>query len=121
MYGRYGYDELCRFLTICSCVLIIFSIIMPLFYLFGIGTMIWSIFRMYSKNTVKRKHELGIYLKYKKQIIGEFKLIKNKIKDRKTHKYFKCPSCRSILSVPKGRGEIIVTCPLCKCKSEKKT
>ncbi len=121
MYGRYGYDELSRFLMITACVLMILSIFLPLLYPFALGSAIWSVFRMYSKNIGKRRNELRIYFKHKKKVIDEFKLMKNKLRDRKTHKYFKCPNCKSVLRVPKDRGEIIVTCPNCKCKTEKKT
>jgi LSD1 subclass zinc finger protein len=43
-----------------------------------------------------------------------FKLTKNKFRDRKTHRYFNCPTCHNTLRVPRGRGEIRVSCPVCK-------
>ena len=39
-------------------------------------------------------------------------------KGRKTTAYLKCPNCGQILSVPKGKGKIRVTCPKCHAKME---
>ena len=39
-------------------------------------------------------------------------------KDRKTTAYLKCPNCGQMLSVPKGKGKIRVTCPKCHAKME---
>ena len=37
---------------------------------------------------------------------------------RKTTAYLKCPNCGQMLSVPKGKGKIHVTCPKCHAKME---
>ena len=39
-------------------------------------------------------------------------------KGRKTTAYLKCPNCGQMLSVPKGKGKIRVTCPKCHAKME---
>ena len=39
-------------------------------------------------------------------------------KDRKTKAFLKCPNCGQTLSVPKGKGRLIVTCPKCHTKME---
>lgn len=39
-------------------------------------------------------------------------------KGRKTTAYLKCPNCGQMLSVPKGKGKIRVTCPKCHAKIE---
>lgn len=41
--------------------------------------------------------------------------------NRKTTKYFKCKNCGQMLSVPKGKGKIRVTCPKCHTKVEMKS
>ncbi len=35
-------------------------------------------------------------------------------KYHKTHKIYKCKSCGQTLRVPKGKGKVKVTCPVCK-------
>lgn len=41
--------------------------------------------------------------------------------NRKTTMYFKCKNCGQILSVPRGKGRIRITCPRCGAKVEKKS
>ena len=45
---------------------------------------------------------------------------KRKRKD-KTHKYYKCPTCKQVVRVPKGRGKIEISCPKCHTKFIKRT
>lgn len=42
-------------------------------------------------------------------------------KQRNTSRFLKCPNCGQILSVPKGKGKIRVTCPRCRTKMETKS
>lgn len=42
-------------------------------------------------------------------------------RERKTKAFLKCPTCGTILSVPKGKGRIIVTCPKCHTRVETKS
>lgn len=121
MYGRYGYDELNRFLSIASLVLIVLSLFMPMLYLFAVAALIWSVFRTYSRNLEKRRYEREKYLRLKTKFVQFFKLRKNMFHDRKTHRYYKCPNCGVYLRVPKGRGEIEISCPKCRGKITKKT
>ena len=41
--------------------------------------------------------------------------------ERKTSRFLKCPTCGQMLSVPKGKGRIRVTCPKCHTKMETKS
>lgn len=42
-------------------------------------------------------------------------------RERKTTRFLKCPNCGQMLSVPKGKGKIRVTCPKCHAKMETKS
>ncbi len=121
MYGRYGYDELSKFLTICAFVLILLSDVSPIFNTLALIMLIWSMFRIYSRNTAKRQGERQKYLQIKTKIKQFFLRHRNMFRERKTHIYFKCPSCKIYLRVPKGKGTIEITCPKCKNKVTKKT
>ena len=123
MYGRYGNDNLNRFLTITSLIILVISLIPVLWFLWflALGLMIWSSFRCYSRNIYKRRRENERYLKLIQPIKNFSRLQKNKRRDRKTHRYFKCKHCRAVLRVPKGKGKITVTCRSCKASFQEKS
>lgn len=121
MYGRYGYDALSRVLSITSIVLILASVFFPPLYIIALAAFIYSMFRTYSKNIPARRRELAFYEKHTNGIRLYFKRLSNMWRDRKTHRYYKCPKCKAYLRVPRGKGEIIITCSVCKNKIEKKT
>ena len=118
MYGRYGTDALNRFLLWCYVGLVLLQMIVTAFvdnvayltFIFIILT--WTLvfiifFRMLSRNISKRRME-------NEKFTGYFKLLKNKRRDRKTHVYRKCPSCKVTLRLPKAKGKHTVVCPKCK-------
>ena len=117
MYGRYGVDELSMALIITSLIIMVISGWLPgvlkIFSLAAYIPMAIYIFRTFSKNIFKRQAEYYKYLSFKKSIISRFKKCEKRIKDSKTHKYFKCPNCHQELRVPKGNGNITITCPKC--------
>lgn len=124
MYGRYGNDELNFVLLIAALVLSflaglphMFFFLMPL----SIVLLVWSVYRTYSRRIDRRRREAEVYWRIKSKIKGFFTLRKNKWRDRKTHRYFKCKHCRAVLRVPKGKGMIDVTCPKCGKITVKKT
>ncbi len=133
MTGRYGADELNRFLTICGWVLlltgfvlsginstvtvILGSILVALSWAF----LILGLFRTLSKNTSQRASENYKYFVYKNKVFGWFRSLKTRWQDRKVHRYFRCPQCKTTVRVPKGKGKIRITCPHCKNQFIKKT
>lgn len=123
MSSRYGFDDLSKALSIAA-IILMFLGYLPHMQWLSILTwtlLIWSIVRGMSKNTSKRQDELNRYYGLSKKITDKFSLWKTIWKERKTHVFFKCKNCGAVLRVPKGRGEIIVTCPKCKNKIDKKT
>ena len=123
MSSRYGFDDLSKALSIAAIVLMFLGYL-PNMQWISILTwilLIWTIFRGMSKNISKRQAELNKYYGIRKKITDKFSLWKTIWKERKTHVFFKCKNCGAVLRVPKGRGEIIVTCPKCKSKIDKKT
>lgn len=121
MYGRYGYDEFSRFLSIFALVLVLVANFFPVLSYLGLAVIIYFVYRTYSKNIPARMREREKFLRIKKKISQFFKRTKNRFKERKTHKYFKCRKCNTYLRVPKGRGKIEITCPMCKTKVTKTT
>ena len=123
MYGRYGMDDFSRFLSWVAFAIFIINLFVNsvILYILGLATLIFSTYRCYSKNIYKRQKERNFYIKYKTKITGWFKIRKRIFAERKVNKYFKCPTCKAYLHVPKGRGKIIITCPKCKNEITRKT
>jgi len=125
MQGRYGYDELFRFLSVSALVLLLLSFIpyLRILYFLGIALLIWAWFRSLSKNLYKRQMERQKYLAIKNKVSQKFLLYRNRWRDRKTHKYYKCPYCRIFVRITKpGKGKTIkIHCPKCGQEFSKRT
>lgn len=118
MMGRYGGDQLSIVLLVSS---VLFTLIaglvrLPLLVFIGYIPLMVCIFRMLSKNVAKRSMENYKFSMLISPVYSLFKKTQNRAIEAKTHKYFKCPNCKSKLRLPKGKGKVIVTCP--KCKTE---
>ena len=122
MYGRYGNDTLNSVLMLTYCVFMFAYIIVSMFveinpfvylaYLFATWALIGiTIYRMMSRKIDKRRRE-------NQKFTGFFKLRRNKWRDRKTHVYRKCPSCKAVLRLPKAKGKHNVVCPKCRNRFE---
>lgn len=101
MYGRYGLDELYKFLFYFYIVLLIINIFIKSSLLSYIELFIVFImfYRFFSKNIKLRKKENNLYLKFKKNIVKPFKNLKKNIKD-KEHVYKRCSKCKTMLKLP---------------------
>ena len=127
MYGRYGGDTLNNVLLGVYIFLVlayyITSMFLPLeatkariilnfaYYLLSIPLFCVIFFRIFSRNVTKRRRE-------NERFCGFFRLRRNKLRDRKTHVYRKCPKCRAVLRLPRAKGKHTVVCPRCKNRFE---
>lgn len=123
MSGRYGLDQLNNFLLIFALILLILN----LFVIRNpyLATIIWiiliiNIFRTYSRNIYKRRAENDKFLSLIQPVKKRINIIKSN-KNDKMYKYFLCPNCKQTVRVPRGRGQITITCPKCKQKFDKKS
>lgn len=116
MYGRNGPDALSFALLIAAFVVALLSTIIRFPYLSILSTLliVLSVWRQFSRNVVKRQAENQKFLGIWKKISGWFSLQRRKFRERKTHRYLKCPHCHVTVRVPRGRGKICITCPKCK-------
>ena len=115
MNVRYGTYSFFTFLMWAEVILILVNVFArnSIITLIEFAVIIYSLFRAFSKNTLKRRDENAKYLKIKSKITGFFKLGKDRFHDRKTHVYKKCPSCRAMLRFPKKPGDHKASCPKC--------
>lgn len=118
MQGRYGMDHLSRVLLGVGLGIVVLSMFLKnaagtLLYTFGWIFVVFSYFRIFSKNIPKRYAEnQAFYARTCKlrSFLGEQK---NIWKQRKTHHIYTCPSCLQKIRIPKGKGKIEVKCPKC--------
>lgn len=123
MYGRYGYDELSQFLSKTALLCVIVGLFAYPGFFCGLAMALYlvTMFRMYSKNIMKRKQERDAYLRRTQPLRDWQALQKRKFNDRKTHKFYRCSQCKTSLRVPKGKGKIKIHCPKCGAEIVKKT
>ena len=122
-WGRYGMDTLGWALVIASMALTFLSSIFDsgILLLVSYAPIVWALIRMLSRNTQARVRENQKFLSLWNPVKKWFRLQYHRIRDIRTHRYFPCPSCKNNLRVPKGKGEITVTCPVCKTKFDRRT
>lgn len=114
MQGRYGSDQLNRFLMILVIICFVLSLFgVRFFYLIGIALLIYAYFRMFSKNRYKRSAENSAYLRLEYKFRQKTEVLKRDMKQRKTHHIYKCPSCSQKIRIPRGKGKIEIRCPKC--------
>ena len=124
MYGRYGSDQLnmailvaAVLVSLTNSVLTVFlreatvysGIVAPILSVIVYGLLIYSFFRMFSRNIYKRQRENR-----------RFTQLWMRLKDR-NNRYFRCPNCKQTVRVPRGRGKICIRCPKCGEKFTRKT
>ena len=115
MQGRYGVDQLYRFIFFLALVLMIINTFLrnPMLNLVVYALLILDIFRMLSKNHSARYAENQKYLRLSHRITGWFSLQRRKWKERKDYRYRRCPHCRATLRLPNRKGSHVVNCPKC--------
>ena len=115
MQGRYGTDELNNGLFVLFIVFWIISMITGkrLFYSLGLIGLVYSIYRSLSRDHMKRSKERLWFLQLTDKVKRFFRQLKQRWDQRKTHKFFRCKQCGVMIRVPKGKGQIEITCPKC--------
>jgi ribosomal protein L37AE/L43A len=118
MAGRYGGDQLNRFIAIGGCVLFIAGMFVRgtaslVMYCAAMGGLVWSYCRMFSRNIYKRRAENDKYLRIKQKLSSDLCLKKECWNQRRDYKFFTCPACHTKLRVPKGKGKINIVCRKC--------
>ena len=126
MYGRYGLDSFGKFTIIVSLVLMLLANFVParlgsVLSLLCRALLIYTYFRMFSRQTYKRACENQTYLAKTTKVRHFFASQKSMMAQRKTHHIYKCPTCKQKIRVPKGKGRIEIRCPKCNTTFIKKS
>ena len=119
MSGRYGNDKLnstllfLYFAAWIANLLIGHSVTSLVLDIIQLSLLIIAVTRMFSRNIYRRRAENETFLRIFGRMLPDTNLLKNKIRDRHTHIYKKCPQCKSILRLKKISGEHTALCPKC--------
>ena len=130
MQGRNGYDALSRCLLWVSVAMLLLALITSrvlngalssAFWVLALAALAFSYFRILSRKVYNRQAENAKY----QRVVGQLKVLlsgaKGRWRDRKTHKYFRCPECRTQLRVLRNKGKIRITCKKCGARFERTT
>ncbi len=123
MYGRNGQDDLVVAAYAVGMVVYIIGLILKNSYVMyaALAVLLYGVFRCYSKNLDKRRRENQAFRKLIRKPKNRFSMLKMRMKDGKTHKYYICPECGQIIRVPKTGKKIRITCPKCRHQFTKRT
>ncbi len=112
MQGRYGIDQLGRFMIYGALALLILSFFLRGFFLntAALVLLILCYIRIFSRNHARRWAENEKFLSLKDRFLGLFG--RGRSKDA-LYCYFKCPACGQKVRVPRGKGKVSIHCPRC--------
>ncbi len=141
MVGRYGYDELSKFLIVLGMILLVVTVLMQTArvdmwaqskYMYIIALIVLGLgyFRMGSKNIKKRKQENENYLKFMSKFskkaqaklereervkkYSTFEAYHELGEDGETvYHCYRCRGCDEILRFEEGTGIVKIICPNC--------
>ena len=120
MEGRYGVDGFARFTMGVGLVCIVASVFFrngsttgAILNTVGLAAIIYTYFRMLSRNIQKRYAENQKYLAKTYKIRTYIQQQKNSLAQRKVYHIYKCPGCKQKIRIPKGKGKIEIRCPKC--------
>lgn len=115
MVGRYGQDQLGRFITFLALVILLVNLFFKMASLPSIALVliIYSYYRIFSRDINARYRENQKFLDAVEPLRRTIFTSKTRYNNRKTYKYIKCPTCKLKMKVPRGKGKIRVTCKSC--------
>ena len=123
MAGRYGNDQLNQFIFIVAIISMVLEIItrQSLFYTLTLVLLILAYVRVFSRNINKRYEENMKFLQKKDAILNKSRRQKYYAAQRRNFHIYTCPQCKQKIRIPKGKGEISITCPKCRTSFIKKS
>ena len=127
MAGRNGPDHLNRFLSVVFLILSVCSMFVrnarlaSVLYTLSMALFIYVMFRMLSRNIYRRQQENGAYLRERYKITSWWNGLRDRWAQRKDYKFYKCPSCRTRLRVPRGKGKLNIVCRKCGTSFQRRT
>lgn len=124
--GRNGSDALSMASSLLACILLVAALFLEglsgsILWLLALLSLVYSYFRILSRNIQRRRAENQCFLARIAPLISLHQKRKERRRQKNLYCFFKCPSCGTILRVPKGKGRIRITCKSCQAKFERNT
>ena len=121
MSGRYGSDQL-NLTMIGALIVTTIGSLSGVYFLTlaADALLLLAIFRMFSKDRYRRAHENQVYLEKTQKVRRAATEWVNRVKNSRKYHYYTCPKCKQRLRVPRGVGNITITCKQCGTKFDKK-
>ena len=124
MQGRNGVDQFARFtmgVALAAIVLTLFtgtrSGIGAFLDLFGMAAIVYTYFRIFSKNISKRYQENQKYLQMTDKLRARFQKEKRMMSQRKDYHIYSSPGCGQKIRIPRGGfKKVEIECPKCHTK-----
>lgn len=122
MSGRYGSDQLNLTMVIGALIVTTIGSLTGVYFLTlaADALLLLAIFRMFSKDRYRRAHENQVYLEKTRKVRRAATEWVNRVKNSRKYHYYTCPKCKQRLRVPRGVGNITITCKQCGTKFDKK-
>lgn len=122
MSGRYGSDQLNLTMVIGALIVTTIGSLTGVYFLTlaADALLLLAIFRMFSKDRYRRAHENQVYLEKTQKVRRAATEWVNRVKNSRKYHYYTCPKCKQRLRVPRGVGNITITCKNCGTKFDKK-
>lgn len=116
MIGRYGMDELNRFLLIVTAIILVVNIFVHIYILrfLAVALLIVIYCRAFSRTVYKRQQENAKYMEMK----SKFAKRNHGGSKNDGRRVLICPYCKGKLRVPVGAGKIKIQCPHCHAEFE---
>lgn len=120
--GRNGIDNLSIFMLWVSIAALLLSSLLSgvlggipsaVLWIVAIFGIVFGYSRAMSRNLNKRREENQRYLRRTAKVRGRINDRRLRFAQRREYKFFKCPSCKAVLRVPKGKGVIQIICSKC--------
>ena len=130
MQGRYGVDTLS--VTMLAVSFILLAMNTSYLWIVAYPLMVFSLFRILSHRIDKRLKEQQTFMGFVGKLrplfqsavrflqrwftgaSGYFSNWQTKRRQRKDHVFVSCPECKNTLRLPRIKGKLSVTCPVCR-------
>ena len=124
MQGRNGVDQFSRFtmgVALVAILLTLFtgtrSALGTFLDMFGMAAIVYTYFRIFSKNISKRYQENQKYLQATDKLRARFQKEKQMLSQRKDYHIYSCPGCGQKIRIPRGGfKKVEIECPKCHTK-----